>query len=59
MILTSISIWTWDISVCVVMCVQSHANVDNVIQGIKISLFCDYHLLLIKLICFIIQVASW
>ena len=28
---------------CVVMCVQSHANVDNVIQGIKI---CDYHLLL-------------
>ena len=44
----SVSIWTWDISVCVVMCVQSHANVDNdyVIQGIKISLFCDYHLLL-------------
>ena len=31
---------------CVVMCVQSHANVDNVIQGIKISLFFDYHLLL-------------
>ena len=46
LILKSISIWTWDISVCVVMCVQSHANVDNVIQGIKISLFCDCHLLL-------------
>ena len=44
MILTSVSIWTWG--------VQSHANVDNVIQGIKI---CDYHLLL-KIV---IQVASW